>query len=211
MKAAEHITRQGEKMAKLTKRKLQAIETKNRIYETGVELMELKGFENITIEEISKKAGVSVGAFYHYFKSKEDILYKLFENADDFIKNKSIETIQGATATVKILSFFEYLAKLYIVYGIDVVKALYKTQTSLFLCKTSIRFVKLQNIVLLGIEQGELDPAFSAEQTTDFLFTAARGVALKWCFSNGKTDLVKEMREYMTRLMKAISIEGCAI
>ena len=193
-------------MAKLTKRKLQAIETKNRIYETGVELMELKGFDNITIDEISKKAGVSVGAFYHYFKSKEDILYKLFENADEFMEGKAIDTIQGVTATAKILSFFEYLAKLYIFYGIDVVKALFKTQTNLFLCKTSIRFVTLKNIVDVGIEQGELDPGFSAEDTTKFLFTGARGVALNWCFDNGKFDLVQEMHRYMSRLLKSITL-----
>jgi AcrR family transcriptional regulator len=193
-------------MAKLTKRKLQAIETKNRIYETGVELMELKGFENITIDEISKKAGVSVGAFYHYFKSKEDILYKLFENADEFMEGKSIDKLQGTTQSVKILSFFEYLAKLYIFYGIDVVKALYKTQTKLFLCTTSIRFVMLQNIVALGIEEGEFDPDFSAEETTKFLFTCARGVGLNWCFDNGKSDLVKDMHGYISRLLKSITL-----
>jgi AcrR family transcriptional regulator len=193
-------------MTKLTKRKLQAIETKNRIYETGVELMELKGFENITIDEISKKAGVSVGAFYHYFKSKEDILYKLFENADEFMETKSIDTLEGTTATIKILSFFEYLAKLYIYYGIDVVKALYKTQTKIFLCKTSVRFVMLHNIISLGIEQGELDPDFSAEETTKFLFTGARGVALNWCLDDGKFDLVNAMNGYMQRLLRTIVI-----
>ena len=168
--------------------------------------MELKGFENITIDEISRKAGVSVGTFYHYFKSKEDILYTLFENADEFMDGKSFEILQGTTSTGKILSFFEYLSKLYIAYGTDIVKALYKTQTKIFLCKTSIRFVMLKDIVTLGIEQGALDPGFSAEQTTIFLFTGARGVALNWCFENGKTDLIKEMREYMLRLMKKISI-----
>ena len=193
-------------MPKLTKRKLQAIETKNRIYEVGVGLMELKGFENITIDEISRKAGVSVGAFYHYFKSKEDILYRLFENADEFMDSKSIDALRGSTSTDKILSFFEYLCKLYISYGIDIVKALYKTQTKLFLCKTSIRFVMLKDIVSLGIDQGELDPTYSAEQTAMFLFTGARGVALNWCFQDGKTDLVKEMREYILRIMKCITI-----
>ncbi|SMC72670.1 transcriptional regulator, TetR family [Desulfocicer vacuolatum DSM 3385] len=191
-------------MPKLTKRKLQAIETKNRIYETGVELMELKGFENITIDEISKKAGVSVGAFYHHFKSKEDILYKLFESADEFMETKSIDTLEGTTASIKILFFFEYLAKLYIYYGIDIIKALYKTQTKLFLCTTSVRFVMLHNIVSQGIEQGEIDPSFSAEETTKFLFTGARGIAFNWCLDNGKFDLVKAMNEYIQRLLTTI-------
>ena len=38
---------------KLTKRQEQAIETKNRIYTTAIELMDKRGFENITIADIS--------------------------------------------------------------------------------------------------------------------------------------------------------------
>lgn len=193
-------------MAKLTKRKLQAIESKNRIYEIGVGLMEVKGFENITIEEIIKKAGVSVGTFYYYFKSKDDILYKLFENADEFIANKSIDILQGETSTMKIVSFFDSLARLYVSYGVGIIKALYKTQTKLFLCKTSVRFTTLHDIIKMGIEQGEIDPSYTAEDTTKFLFTGARGVALNWCLNNGKSDLLKDMHEYISRLLKSITM-----
>ena len=55
-----------------TKRQEQARETKNRIYNSAIELMEKEGFDNITIADIREKAGVSVGAFYHYFASKND-------------------------------------------------------------------------------------------------------------------------------------------
>ena len=52
---------------KPTRRQEKALETKNRIYTAAINLMDRKGFENITIIDISKEAGVSVGAFYHYF------------------------------------------------------------------------------------------------------------------------------------------------
>ena len=195
----------GKLMARLTKRKLQAIETKNKIYEIGIKLIELKGFENTTIDEISKKSNVSVGAFYHYFRSKDDILYKLFEDADEFIKEKAIDSINNQTAVEKIIIFFDNLAKLYVFHGPGLIKALYKTQTNLFLCNTSIRFTMLNNIVTMGIEQGMLDPSFSAEDTTKFLFTGARGVAFNWCLDNGKSDLIKDMNAYISRLMKAIT------
>lgn len=192
-------------MPKLTKRGLQAIETKNRIHETAVKLMELKGFDNITIEEISKKSGVSVGAFYHYFKSKDDILYKLFENADEFMKEKAVSMIQGDTSIDRIVSFFDLFTKLYLLYGIDIIKALYKTQSRLFLCQTSVRFTMLEGIVNMGIEQGEIDSSFAAKETTKFLFTGARGLLLNWCMDNGTFDLPKQMHIYMSRLVRSIT------
>lgn len=54
----------------LTKRKKQAMETKNRIFETAMELFAKKGYKDIKIEDICRLADVSVGAFYHYFPSK---------------------------------------------------------------------------------------------------------------------------------------------
>ena len=74
----------------LTKRQEKAIETKNRIYNAAINLMDRKGFEKITITDISKKAGVSVGAFYHYFKSKNDILAEIFRKADEYFSTQVV-------------------------------------------------------------------------------------------------------------------------
>jgi TetR/AcrR family transcriptional regulator, fatty acid metabolism regulator protein len=69
---------------KLTKRQEQAIEIKNRIYTAAIKLIDKRRFENITIADISEKSEVSVGAFYHYFSSKNDILAKIFNQVDEY-------------------------------------------------------------------------------------------------------------------------------
>jgi len=66
---------------KLTNRQLQAIKSKNKIYNASIELLANIGFDKIGIEDICKHAGVSVGSFYTYFKSKNDILIEIFERA----------------------------------------------------------------------------------------------------------------------------------
>jgi AcrR family transcriptional regulator len=58
----------------LTKRQIKANETRDRIYQTALELLETQGYETIRIEDICQKAGVSIGSFYNYFSSKNDIL-----------------------------------------------------------------------------------------------------------------------------------------
>ena len=49
--------------------------TKSEILKTAVRLFEEKGFEKVNIEDIVKEVGVTRGAFYHYFKSREDLIY----------------------------------------------------------------------------------------------------------------------------------------
>ena len=51
-----------------------SIEKKEKIIESGFELICEKGYYNTNTAEIAKKAGVSTGIVYQYFKDKHDIL-----------------------------------------------------------------------------------------------------------------------------------------
>jgi AcrR family transcriptional regulator len=52
-------------------------ETLRRIADTGVRLFMAQGFAATTVDEIAAKAGISRRTFFHYFKSKDDILVSL--------------------------------------------------------------------------------------------------------------------------------------
>lgn len=58
---------------KPTKRQLQAQASREKIFTAAQELFSEKGYTNVSVADICKKAGVSVGLFYNYFKSKSDI------------------------------------------------------------------------------------------------------------------------------------------
>lgn len=49
-------------------------DNKKKIVECALRLINEKGFDNVSISEITKEAGVSKGAFYIHFKSKEDLV-----------------------------------------------------------------------------------------------------------------------------------------
>jgi TetR/AcrR family transcriptional repressor of nem operon len=48
------------------------LNTRDRIIETGAEIVHRKGFNHTGIQEILNAAGVPKGSFYNYFKSKDD-------------------------------------------------------------------------------------------------------------------------------------------
>lgn len=61
-----------------------SIETKDKIIEAGFDLICNDGFYNTNTSKIAKKAGVSTGIVYQYFKDKRDIfLSGLDKYADD--------------------------------------------------------------------------------------------------------------------------------
>ena len=49
-------------------------DTLQRIAQTGLELFIAKGYEETTLDDIAAAAGISRRTFFHYFKSKDEIL-----------------------------------------------------------------------------------------------------------------------------------------
>lgn len=195
-----------QKSTKVTRRALQAIETRNRIYESATTLMKRNGFDNITIEQISKSAKVSVGAFYHYFGSKNDILNEIFKRADDHFNEQVVDRLVGETAPEKILSYFIHYARFNLDLGVDHVSALYKTQSNFFVSSKRLMVTALRGIVAAGLEKNEIQSEMTADEITDFLFTMARGVAYSWCLHNGRFSLEDKMLQYMNCLLRSLSM-----
>jgi AcrR family transcriptional regulator len=52
-------------------------ETRQRITEAGLKLFGANGFEATTLDAIAAEAGISRRTFFHYFKSKDEILLSL--------------------------------------------------------------------------------------------------------------------------------------
>ena len=48
--------------------------TKAKLTASARKLISERGFDNVSVEEITKDAGVAKGTFYHYFVCKEDVV-----------------------------------------------------------------------------------------------------------------------------------------
>ncbi len=78
----------SEKVIKAPKQK-RAIETRNKIIESGFLIFAKKGFYHTTVDEIANSAGLSTGIAYRYFKNKRDILLAVLEFAYEHVKSFS--------------------------------------------------------------------------------------------------------------------------
>ena len=55
-------------------------DNRRRILDAASQLMREKGVENVSIADITKAAGLTHGAFYNHFKSKDELIARTFEH-----------------------------------------------------------------------------------------------------------------------------------
>ncbi|OKP90357.1 TetR family transcriptional regulator [Paenibacillus helianthi] len=185
----------------LTSRQLQSIQTKSNLFESAVKLMKQHSLEDITIAEICRGAGVSVGSFYNYFSTKSDILVEMYEQADGFFDQKFRGLEPSASIQNDIVDYFKIYAEYNLNVGIATIKQLYTCNNKLFIAKGRYMQNVLQALLEKGQANRQLIDSMSAEEMTEYLFIAARGVIYNWCLHEGGYDLERKMEEYMARLV----------
>ncbi|TLS35063.1 TetR/AcrR family transcriptional regulator [Pseudalkalibacillus caeni] len=63
-------------------------EKKLLIIETAMKLFAKKGFHSTSIQEIADKSGISKGAVYLYFKSKDELIFSIFHHYYEKMRSK---------------------------------------------------------------------------------------------------------------------------
>ena len=185
-------------------RKEQAEETRNRIYACAIELMEQRGFGNFTIEDICKKAGVSVGAFYHYFDSKNDILAEIFYKADEYFSTHVVNSLFEPSSPEQIVEYFDHYAKFNVSSGVEVTTQLFNPKIKFFIEEGRPMLEILENLIRKGQEKKEILGDTEAKEIARYLLIMARGIVFEWSLYDGNYDLETKMHKYMQKLVSTI-------
>lgn len=186
---------------KLTNRKAQAQKTKKKIHKVAMQLMNKKGFNNTTIAEISQKAKVSVGTFYLYFQSKEDIFLDIYDKADVFFRDEVSGQLEGLSTPDQIVYFFKCYGRYTYEQGLDAISQLWNTKNKLFISSKRHMRLLLEQILKEGQDKNELTTEMTPKQMADYLFIVARGTVYDWCLHDGNYDLEQILADYVQRLI----------
>ncbi len=81
-------------------------ETRRLLIAAALDLFAEKGFSRTSVQEVADRAGLTKGAFYHHFTTKDDVLHLIH---DEFI-DRALESQEHALATYD--SATEQLAKM---------------------------------------------------------------------------------------------------
>jgi len=55
-------------------------ETRTKIMDSAIKLFSTRGFNTASVDDICEEAGISKGAFYHHFESKQALILALLDD-----------------------------------------------------------------------------------------------------------------------------------
>jgi AcrR family transcriptional regulator len=168
--------------------------------ESALKLFEERGFDSVTVEDITNDAQVAKGSFYTYFSTKSDIIVDEFWKIDEYYHQYAQKNLgRYKTAEEKLLAFTRAQMR-YVrdVIGNANLKILYANQTiqpgrDKIITKQERQWVQIvAAIIAEGQEAGEFRTDIEAKRLALLFNRSARAVFLDWCILDAEFDLVKE-------------------
>ena len=179
-------------------------ETQQIIFDTALALMSDKGFQGTTVREICARAGIPIGTFYNCYKSKVDILKRIYDEGDEYICNSISREAEGLSAPEQLYVFAENYARLNEQTGIDVLRVLFYPTNAWFSMNRPMQ-VFARKVVDSGQRCGSIRDDLTAEEIVDDLFDILRGVCYNWCVCDGSFDLKTRIKAHMDLFCTAIT------
>lgn len=154
--------------------------TKQRICDAALELIHKKGYPNVTIADICQAAGVSNGSFFHYFKTKDDVLVAFVENESAELIDycESLDRRGVANAIDRLRLVMQWQASYYALKGEEFIAHLYshiirnKQQAKLDYSMVSV----LRECFAKGQQQGLFNGRLTPQQMAEALFNSVLSV-----------------------------------
>jgi|YelNatPaOPRAMG01_1025707.scaffolds.fasta_scaffold00123_3 TetR/AcrR family fatty acid metabolism transcriptional regulator len=160
---------------------------RRRIKEVALRVFAEKGFAKARISEIARQAGVADGTIYLYYKSKDDLLIRIFEEEMDGIIPQVRERVaKGRSAREKLSSFID--AHFEIVESrpdLATVLEIELRQSNTFVRNHLKQKFKeyldiIAEIVLEGQQRGEIRPDISPSVAKQAVFGALDDISQNW-------------------------------
>ena len=184
-------------MSYAQRRLAQSQQTERNILRSALELMREKSFDKVSIRDICKQSGISTGAFYYHFPSKEALLNKGFSPLDDYME-EVIRDHEGDPPVEKlwlILSAYaQFMENGGELTGRDYLRRL-TDPTTRSMDGTRYTLRAMVDCFRQARAAGLLSSDKSPEWIADFCYRHFRGVVIDWVLHNYSYPLLPKMEE----------------
>lgn len=201
---------------KSNKRKLQAQETKKKIFDVAHQKFREKGFNNVTIEEIAESAEISVGSLYHHFKNKYELLIAWHDRLDELYNNHLDKILNSPEFkdknTLKVIKeMLLYMNETCIYYGTEYIAVVYSYMLS------NLDFAKIMtdrrrtyykimlSLMKEGQKRGEIRKDIPVKQLVTDITIISRGCLTDWVIEAAPNDMRKHSLSVLDCYLRGIS------
>lgn len=191
---------------RMTARKKQALEMRNRIQNTALDLFDKEGFENVSVEQIAQAAGCSVGNIYHYFKGKDELAIQVTSHVDAaYLELEKSYDQSDMTAMEKLLDFvgrsLAISSQEDVLYKSFIHSLKHPEQGVLKIKKDRVYFRLLQDLIEGCRAEGSIPSGWTSDELLEELVTLHRGMLFQWRIEEGAFDIAQAGRKMAQRLL----------
>jgi len=186
-----------------------------RILDAAIKVFAERGFHTATVAEIARAAGVADGTIYLYFKGKDDLLLRLFdEKMTELLAESRSELAKERTAPERLSRFIQlHLALVERNPDLASVLIVELRQSAQFIkaadrAKLAAYLDLIAEVVRDGQEKGELIDGISPATVKRAIFGALDELALGWLVSGRRTSLKKTAAEVAGWLVRGLKGPG---
>lgn len=195
------------------KRKVQGAETKRKLYEIAQKLFEEHDFATVNVEDITDEAGITKGAFYVHFKSKDELIALLIADYAarvDTDYKTFLETLPDEMHVSEvILALTEKIADTLLnTIGCENMKKIYQMLLAGTIDTEPVKgynrelYTMFHNILEQGIHRRECRSTLSTDILARHFVMAIRGVSYEWCVRYPDFDLKAQAIEHVRLLLE---------
>lgn len=184
-----------EKKEDLNSRQKQALLTEKKILQTAVRVLNQQGQEQFNVKNICREAGISVGGFYHHFKSVEALVACTYNVKDAFMELEA-RPLTGS-ARERVLRILRLQANYVTSLGVGLLIQYYKgifnhinEEDNYYIQEFGEIIHMVCEALRYGQEQGEISRETDCKAAAQTLVQMSRGFIFNWCTTNGRIDLM---------------------
>lgn len=200
---------------KINKRLLKSQNTKKMIFDQATKLFKEKGYYNVSIEEITSALNLSVGSFYHHFKSKDELVL-IWADDLDLQYNEYYDKIKDClkyNAVDKIREMMFFSISIYSYWGNEFTEVSYsymmrEQKASMRMLNPDRSYFKIINdLVEEGKLKGLIRTDINTKQMVSDIIMVARGAIMDWCINGGTGDIRSRSSTLVCSYIDGISIK----
>ncbi|OPY74361.1 MAG: Fatty acid metabolism regulator protein [Syntrophorhabdus sp. PtaU1.Bin058] len=173
--------------------------TEDRIMEHAIKLFLKKGYHGTTIDDITRSARLTKGSFYWYFRSKEEMLERIFLKFENLFLDRlaeSLNAVQGGTLDkiakfIRFIPAFAYynpeLCVVFTTLSGELVGTRHKIEAEIRrIYKRYQDF--LAEIMVQGIKEGVVKKDLNPDLVASVIIAFHNGILFQWFMNKGRID-----------------------
>ncbi len=180
---------------------------KYHIFKVALSLLDELGYEKMTIRKICEEANISIGKFYHYFSSKQELLNFFYQQVDQAFKEDARDSLKGHDGKTQIIMFYTWHASYLERMGLEFVKNFFDNRNPVMnphIYNNPI-IVITDDIIMRAVQNGyKIKGDGTIRDLSCELCTIVKGIIFDWCVMHGEFSLENYMKSLVTKCINGI-------